>query len=565
MSKSENKKEKKDEEKNKNSEKGNGNENKETLLFGMLNSTVEGVENIPLYKDQIVVIGRNKQSTCVLSDGGISGKHCTIEFQAKENKEKNNSPNPKLKVPQYNVILEDFSSNGTFLNGFKLGKGNRRMIYHSDTISFGEPKGWFAQEKEIAKFIFEDYNVISPERMNCQILSLYDLKHQLGKGHYATVQLGVHKSTGENFAIKIVAKDQFKKSLFGRNRLMDEAKVMKRISHPNIVNVKDIHETENYLYLVLELVKGGELIDRIIKKGSFSEEESRVVFLQLLDVVKYLHSQGIVHRDLKPENILLTSQESDTDIKVADFGLSRIIESNQNMITQIGTINYIAPEVLERQWQGGYGKECDYWSLGVILYIMLTGVMPFTNEKNISVTEQITKIPVDFPSQNWDNISIAAKHLVKRLLTIKVEERINVEDCYQHPWVLNQSYRITDECQKEYHQISEQKKIQFNESRKKKNSPKKIQKKKSNNLLTQQSTEELDFGANNNNCDNKNNDSGDDTEEIDETRKRKHKTKARKVKKKAKKIKKKKEKQKSKKVKHQKKKSKKNSKSKKKK
>jgi len=183
------------------------------------------------------------------------------------------------------------------------------------------------------------------------------------------------------------------------------------------------------------LVTGGELFDKIVSEGNFSEEKSRHYFLQMLDAVKYLHSEGVAHRDLKPENILLKDRNSDI-IKISDFGLSRMIDDTTNMKTMCGTPQYLAPEVLSSDIQG-YGKECDMWSLGVILYIMLSGIPPF-NENQGNIFTQIKNAEFDFPQDFWRDKSENSKDIIKLLLNPDPSKRLTADESLNHIWVSGQ-------------------------------------------------------------------------------------------------------------------------------
>jgi len=214
---------------------------------------------------------------------------------------------------------------------------------------------------------------------------------------------------------------------------MDEVKILSHLSHPNIIGIHNVYETEVYLYIVLELVTGGELFDKIVEEGNFSEEKARNYFIQMLEAVKYLHSQGIAHRDLKPENILLKDRNSDI-IKISDFGLSRVTDGNTTMQTFCGTLQYLAPEVLNTEKnQAGYGKECDLWSLGVILYIMISGIPPFNDNSHIS--NQISKAQFEFPHDFWHDKSESVKDLITKLLNPDPTKRLTAEESLAHSWV----------------------------------------------------------------------------------------------------------------------------------
>jgi len=175
----------------------------------------------------------------------------------------------------------------------------------------------------------------------------------------------------------------------------------------------------------------------IVSEEKFSEDKARDYFLQMLQATQYLHKQGIAHRDLKPENILL-KDKTHSVIKLSDFGLSRVVDEASFMKTMCGTPQYVAPEILCATKTGGYGVECDLWSLGVILYIMLVGYPPFNDEKpKKTVFEQIKTGDYDFNEQFWSGISQSVKDLISLLLTVDPHKRLTVSEALQHPWVLN--------------------------------------------------------------------------------------------------------------------------------
>jgi len=197
-------------------------------------------------------------------------------------------------------------------------------------------------------------------------------------------------------------------------------------------------DTEDALYVVLELVSGGDLLDKMIAYGKqFSEERARFIFVQILSAVKYLHSVEIAHRDLKPENILLVNKTEDR-IKLTDFGLSRVVGEGSFMQTICGTPMYVAPEVVENMGQKcpkGYGKSVDVWSLGVILYTMLCGEPPFHRKNPTPILEQVKKGEYNMPPDIQFTLSIEARDLIAQLLQTKVENRISLDQVAQHPWI----------------------------------------------------------------------------------------------------------------------------------
>jgi len=261
----------------------------------------------------------------------------------------------------------------------------------------------------------------------------YDIRETLGTGTFATVKTAINKQSGEKFAMKIIDKQKFLQNARRKDALMDEVRVLKSVSHENIIKIHDVFETSKSLYLVLELVTGGELFDRVLK-GALPEATAKNMFAQMLNSIGYLHGQGIAHRDLKPENILLKSADSDI-IKLSDFGLSRILDEGSFMKTVCGTPQYVAPEVLTRATKEGYGKAVDLWSLGVILYVLLSGTMPFEEDGQTTLFEKVKKGVFKFPAKQWKGVSEEAKNLIKGLLVVDPSQRLTVQQALEHPWV----------------------------------------------------------------------------------------------------------------------------------
>lgn len=183
----------------------------------------------------------------------------------------------------------------------------------------------------------------------------------------------------------------------------------------------------------MELMNGGELFDRIVEKEAYSEKEAASTIKPIVDAIRYCHENGIIHRDLKPENLLYESEESTSIIKITDFGLARFVQE-ELATTACGTPGYIAPEIVEGK---GYGKEVDYWSIGIILYIMLCGFPPFYDDNNQKLFEAITSCKYEFPSPYFDKVSDAAKDLISKILVRDPKERLNADQILSHQWIVD--------------------------------------------------------------------------------------------------------------------------------
>jgi len=265
-----------------------------------------------------------------------------------------------------------------------------------------------------------------------EITKHYDIKEKLGTGSFATVKRAVHKSDGKQYAIKII-----KKSKLNAEELAvvhDEVEIMHKLNHANCVQLFEMYETPKKIFMVMELLTGGELFDRIVAKGSYSEKEAAELIKDISSAIDYLHSIGIVHRDLKPENLIYLNERADSLIKITDFGLAKFRSGirPEAMTTACGTPGYVAPEVLKNE---PYDKAVDLWSLGVILYILLCGFPPFYHESTAALYKQIKKGEYDFPAPYWTDISAAAKDLVTKLLCVDPKKRFTTQQVLAHPWI----------------------------------------------------------------------------------------------------------------------------------
>lgn len=277
--------------------------------------------------------------------------------------------------------------------------------------------------------LFGKKNDMDKKGKDNDIRKKYDLKETIGTGAFSEVLLAEDKADrGKFFAVKCIDR----MGLVGKEESLDnEIQVLRRLDHPNIVRLSDVFEDKSYVYLVMELVTGGELFDRIVEKGSYTEKDASSLIKQVLEAVDYMHERGVVHRDLKPENLLYYSTDPDSKIMISDFGLSKTEESG-TMATACGTPGYVAPEVLAQQ---PYGKEVDCWSIGVIAYILLCGYPPFYDENDAALFQQILKAEYEFDSPYWDDISSSAKEFIRQLMCKDPKKRFSCKQAIAFPWI----------------------------------------------------------------------------------------------------------------------------------
>lgn len=259
-------------------------------------------------------------------------------------------------------------------------------------------------------------------------------------GSFATVKSAVSKADNTRWAVKCI--DKASLSAEDEEALRVEVEVLQVVEHPNIVKLKEVFDCQKTFYMVMEEMSGGELFDRIVEKEKYSEKEASCVVQKLAGALLYCHAKGIAHRDLKPENLLYQSTEPDAEIKIADFGLAKLVKGDSLMQTACGTPGYVAPEILEGR---PYGAEVDLWSLGVIAYILLCGFPPFYDENNAALFASIKSGVFDFPSPYWDCVSASAKDLISRLLVVDPKKRLTAANVLEHPWI-SEIHNVSDEA-----------------------------------------------------------------------------------------------------------------------
>ncbi|XP_068575213.1 calcium/calmodulin-dependent protein kinase type II subunit gamma isoform X5 [Cebidichthys violaceus] len=263
----------------------------------------------------------------------------------------------------------------------------------------------------------------------------YQLYEELGKGAFSIVRRCVKKSTGQEYAAKII--NTKKLSARDHQKLDREARICRLLKHPNIVRLHDSISEEGFHYLVFDLVTGGELFEDIVAREYYSEADASHCINQILESVSHIHQHDIVHRDLKPENLLLASKMKGAAVKLADFGLAIEVQGDQQAwFGFAGTPGYLSPEVLRKD---PYGKPVDIWACGVILYILLVGYPPFWDEDQHKLYQQIKAGAYDFPSPEWDTVTPEAKNLINQMLTINPAKRITADQAIKHPWVCQRS------------------------------------------------------------------------------------------------------------------------------
>ncbi|XP_068036003.1 ribosomal protein S6 kinase alpha-3 isoform X2 [Anomalospiza imberbis] len=276
------------------------------------------------------------------------------------------------------------------------------------------------------------HSIVQLHRNSIQFTDGYEVKEDIGVGSYSVCKRCVHKASNMEYAVKIIDKS--------KRDPTEEIEILLRYGqHPNIITLKDVYDDGKYVYVVTELMKGGELLDKILRQKFFSEREASAVLFTITKTVEYLHTQGVVHRDLKPSNILYVDESGNPEsIRICDFGFAKQLRAENGLLmTPCYTANFVAPEVLKRQ---GYDAACDIWSLGVLLYTMLTGYTPFANGPDDTPEEILARIgsgKFSLSGGYWNTVSDTAKDLVSKMLHVDPHQRLTAAQVLSHPWIVH--------------------------------------------------------------------------------------------------------------------------------
>jgi len=395
-------------------------------------------------------VGRNSKCDVVVADMRVSGYHCRIyrRYDA---------------VKRFVAYVEDTSSNGTFVNRVKLQKRERRELASGDEVRLVSP----TKDKEgstsftfisLAEQQHQQETTTSLQRLQKtrpsdevtlrEIRKVaggtlgggldadYAMREELGSGSIGKVFKAIARDTGDPWAVKVINLRHFSSNLgsLTADDILHESRVLREISHPAVVSVRGVYVTDYELNIVMQLVEGGDLFDRLVQLTSFSEDDARGMMTNLLSALAYLHDRGIAHRDVKPENILLRTKDDNTDVLLTDFGLAKFTAVGpQACQTFCGTPQYLAPEVLAKQPDGADaanlsddtlrydGAAADTWSAGVVLYVCLSGTQP-------------TKAHWLFLDPCWDAVSLDAKAVIRLMTIIAVHHRPAIAQVQSLPW-----------------------------------------------------------------------------------------------------------------------------------
>ena len=334
------------------------------------------------------------------------------------------------KTEEKKEVLGMHNLSGCFVKENGSKKINDKTYYCFTLVFPSKERSFYCNSKEV----YDNFNRCLKEAFGyLNFFDYYEMLDDLGEGIFGSVKLGVEKKTKERVAIKIIKKNKTKPSDIELVRT--EIDVMKLCHHPNVVHLLDHFENAEYIFIVMEYIRGGRLTDYMKeKKFNFTEKRAAEIIYQIALGVKYLHKYGIIHRDLKPDNIMLTEASDKGQIKIMDFGLSKILGKKEKTVDGFGTLTFVSPEVLIRK---PYNKEIDIWSIGVILYLILSGDLPFDDEEDDEqkIAKSIVFNEVEFPQKKFGNRSKEVINLIKGCLTKEPKNRIKIDEILKSDWI----------------------------------------------------------------------------------------------------------------------------------
>ena len=317
---------------------------------------------------------------------------------------------------------------GVFIESLPIIQKNDKTYYGFSLLFPGKRRDYFCDDESEYKLWIENLKVATNFT---NLTDFYSIGPQIGQGKFGVIKICKNNLTGKKYALKILSKKEMDKT--DLELVKTEIEILKVCQHPYIIKLYDLYENVDYYYIIQELCEGGDLFSYIEKRG-FCLKESRAaeIVYKICKAVYYIHSYGIIHRDLKPENILMKDNTELSDIRIMDFGLSKILGPEERCTEPYGTLSYCAPEVLLEE---PYNKEVDIWSIGVITYLLLSAQLPFNHRTSQSeIARQTIYDPPPYRGKIWNFISPEAKDFIDKCLKKKMDERINITQCLEHPW-----------------------------------------------------------------------------------------------------------------------------------
>ncbi len=338
--------------------------------------------------------------------------------------------------------------NGIFLEEIpSINKNNK--IYYGFSLSFPKIKREYYTDDLNSYKLWMDSLKLATNSTN--ITKDYIIEDEIGSGKFGVIRLSKNKHTGKKYAIKLLSKKNMNSS--DLELVRTEIEILKICQHPNIIKLYNIFENSDYFYIIMEYCSGGDLFSYLEKKEfKLSEKKACEIISKICRALYYIHSYGIVHRDLKPENILMTDESENADIRLLDFGLSKILGPDETCNEPYGTLSYCAPEVIKGE---NYNKNVDLFSIGVITYLILSGQLPFNHKNSESEIARLTIFEEpSFKSRIWNNISSEAIHFIKGMLKKNPNERFSIKDAIEHKWFKKFDIYINGNKESEFEKYS---------------------------------------------------------------------------------------------------------------
>ena len=318
---------------------------------------------------------------------------------------------------------------GLFLQKEKTVNYEGTNYYSFSVVYPTKTRIYYCKDEKEYKEWFEKLKVATGYT---NLLDIYEVKNKLGSGKFGLVKLGIDKKTGQKVAIKIMKKSSMDSS--DLELVRTEIEILKICQHPNIIRLYNVFENADYMYIIMEYCSGGDLFSYLENRNfRVPEKRASTIIHKMAAAVYYMHSFGVAHRDLKPENVLMTSEDDDSDIRILDFGLSKILGAYEKCDEPYGTLTYCAPEIIVDE---PYSKAVDLWSLGIMTYLMVSGKLPFNSEDENEIARQVVYDEADFTRNPvWKFISPECKDFIKKLLNKDQNKRMTIKEALEHKWI----------------------------------------------------------------------------------------------------------------------------------